>query len=169
MIRFSVSTLSNSFGFAAESGPDLTKNPFKPSRLAQTFHALGMSVQPALCRQSGGGLVWFDLEDGLDQQSRFLIYTKHNNTEHQVSIRTQLRPQIRVQLRPLSRREDRWGGTAAGPAHRDEPSQTFLCRSSLVAFPSLHDEKEFLHLAGRVKLRRRFVSSRVILASFSTL
>ena len=161
MIRFSVSTLRNSFGFAAESGPDLTKNPFKPSRLAQTFHALGMSVQPALCRQSGGSLVWFDLEDGLDQQSRFLIYTKHNNTEHQVSISTQ--------LRPLSRREDRWGGTAAGPAYRDEPSQTFLCRSSLVAFPSLHDEKEFLHLAGRVKLRRRFVSSRVILASFSTL
>ena len=38
---------------------------------------------------------------------------------------------------------DRWGGAAAGPACGDDPSQSFLCRSSLVAFPSLPDEKEF--------------------------
>ena len=39
---------------------------------------------------------------------------------------------------------DRWGGAAAGPARRDDPSQSFLCRSSLVAFPSLPDEKKLL-------------------------
>ena len=31
---------------------------------------------------------------------------------------------------------------------QDEPSQSFLCRSSLVAFPSLPDEKEFLQPEG---------------------
>ena len=31
---------------------------------------------------------------------------------------------------------------------QDEPSQSFLCRSSLVAFPSLPDEKEFLQPKG---------------------
>ena len=86
VIRFSVSTLRDSFGFAAEPRPDLTKNPFKPSRLAQTFHASDMSVQSALCRQSSDGLVWFGLEDGLDQQLRYLIYTKHNNTEHRLRL-----------------------------------------------------------------------------------
>ena len=86
MIIFSVSTLRDSLGFTAECRPDSTKNPFKPSRLAQTFHASGMSVWPALCRQSGGGLIWFGLEDGLDQQPRYLIYTKHNNTEHRVRL-----------------------------------------------------------------------------------
>ena len=41
---------------------------------------------------------------------------------------------------------------------QDEPSQSFLCRSSLVAFPSLPDEKEFLQSEGRVILRRNFPS-----------
>ena len=31
-------------------------------------------------------VVRFGLEDGLDQQPRYLIYTKHNNTEHQVRL-----------------------------------------------------------------------------------
>ena len=39
---------------------------------------------------------------------------------------------------------------------------------SLVAFPSVHDEKEFLQPAGGVKLRRRFASSGDILACLST-
>ena len=39
---------------------------------------------------------------------------------------------------------DRWGGAAAGPARRDDPSQSFPCKSSLVAFPSLPDEKKLL-------------------------
>ena len=63
---------------------------------------------------------------------------------------------------------DRWGG-AAGPVCGDEPSQFSLCRSFLVAFPSLHDEKEILQPAEGVNIRRRFASSGVILASFSTL
>ena len=29
---------------------------------------------------------WSGLEDGLDQQPHYLIYTKHNNTEHQVGL-----------------------------------------------------------------------------------
>ena len=58
VIIFSVSTLRDSFGFAAESRPESTKYPFKASGHAQTFHASDMSVLPALCRQSGGGLVW---------------------------------------------------------------------------------------------------------------
>ena len=60
------------------------------------------------------------------------------------------------------------GEEPTGPTRRDELSQFILCRSSLVAFPSLHDEKEFLQPAGGVKLRCRFASSRVILVSFST-
>ena len=60
------------------------------------------------------------------------------------------------------------GEEPPGPARGDEPSQSFLCRSTLVAFPSLHDEKEFLQPTGGVKLRRRFTSSGVILSSFST-
>ena len=35
---------------------------------------------------------------------------------------------------------------------QDEPSQSFLCRSSLVAFPSLPDEKEFLQPEGGANL-----------------
>ena len=60
------------------------------------------------------------------------------------------------------------GEEPPGPARGDEPSQSILCRSSQVAFPSLHDEKEFLQPAGGVKLICRFASSGVILASFST-
>ena len=35
---------------------------------------------------------------------------------------------------------------------QDEPSQSFLCRSSLVAFPSLPGEKEYLQPEGGVNL-----------------
>ena len=31
-------------------------------------------------------VIRFGLEDGLDQQPGYLIYTKHNNTEHQVRL-----------------------------------------------------------------------------------
>ena len=36
------------------------------------------------------------------------------------------------------------GGQVGRRRRRDDPSQSFLCRSSLVAFPSLPDEKELL-------------------------
>ena len=86
VIIFSVSALRDTFGLAVEPRSDLIKIPFKPSRLARSSHVSGMSVKPALCRQSGGGLVWIGLEDRPDLQPRYLIFTKHNNTEHQVRL-----------------------------------------------------------------------------------
>ena len=86
----------------------------------------------------------------------------------QVLVGIQQRPQPTSNNAP--QRDGRSVGEAPpGPARGgDEPSQSLLCRSSLVACPSLHDEKEFLQPTGEVKIIRRFVSSGVIVAWHST-
>ena len=44
--------------------------------------------------------------------------------------------------------KDSWRGAAAGPARRTNHPNPFNVDSSLVAFPSLSDEKEFLQPEG---------------------
>ena len=71
-----------------------------------------------------------------------LVGAQSGTVLHSVNQHSTVTPDPRPTVTP-SRRGDRWGG-AAGPARGDEPSQSFLCRSSQVAFPSLLDEKKLL-------------------------
>ena len=57
---------------------------------------------------------------------------------------------------PPAGRNDSWRESAAGPASGDEPSQSFLCRSFLGAFPSLPNEKEFLQPEGATNFDESF-------------
>ena len=67
-----------------------------------------------------------------------------------LSIGIQRNPAFIAQFGPTAGRQDRWGGAAAGPARSSRR------KSTLLAVPSLLDEKEFLQQMRAIQLDRRF-------------
>ena len=71
---------------------------------------------------------WSGLEDGLDQQPRYLIYTKHNNTEHQVSL------DFLMSTHPQVARSEFVLETAIHPFTRSSLSIVLNCRMDKTGF-----------------------------------
>ena len=117
--RFSVSTLRDSLGFAAESRPVSTKKTVQTEPTGAIFprfrHVFIARAVQAVWR-------WSELEDGLDQQPRYLIYTKHKNTEHQVRLN------ILMSTHPQVAHSDFVLETAIQPFNRSLFSIALNCR-----------------------------------------
>ena len=75
---------------------------------------------------------------------------------------------IGVQFCPPCGTERQLGRSRSWTSSRGRSIPSFLCKLSLLAFPSLHEEKEFSQPDGGIKLGRRYPSWRVNVARFST-
>ena len=77
-------------------------------------------------------------------------------------------PYRRPILPPPCGTERQLGRSRSWTSSRGRSIPSYLCKLSLVAFPSLHEEKEFSQPDGGGKLGRRYPSWRVNVARFST-